>query len=90
VDRLVDLVPILLIGFIAGMVSGALIGGPATGYIASIVVGVAGALVAGWADAALGLGGPSDIVSVILLATVGSVGVRLALRWLAPPRSGSG
>lgn len=75
-----DLVPLLIIGFVAGLASGAVIGGPATGYLASIVVGVAGAVVGAWLCAALGISGPVDDASAFVVAVIGSVAIRLAMR----------
>lgn len=82
-----DLVPLVIIGFIAGLISGAIIGGPATGYLASIVVGIAGALVGGWLNGVLGLGSPRDLASGLVVAVLGSVIVRLVLRATAPGAS---
>lgn len=79
----VEIVPLLCIGFVAGMASGAVIGGPATGYVASIGVGVLGAVVGALLNAALGITGPADILGVVVAATLGAVIVRLVLRGLA-------
>ena len=73
-------VPLLIIGFVAGLISGGIIGGPATGYVASIVVGVAGAVVGGVLSGLLGIGSPGDLVSVLVVAVIGSIGVRIVLR----------
>lgn len=72
--------PLLIIGFVAGMVTGAVIGGPATGYLASIVVGVVGAILGVFVNRMLGISAPADTVGVIVLAIFGSTAVRLALR----------
>jgi uncharacterized membrane protein YeaQ/YmgE (transglycosylase-associated protein family) len=77
-----ELLPLVLIGFVAGMVSGAVVGGPATGYLASVLVGVAGALFGGWLNGALGFGSPGDLVSGLVVAVIGSIAVRLTLRSL--------
>ena len=79
-------VPLLIIGFIAGMVTGAVIGGPATGYLASIAVGVAGAFLGALVSGILGIPGPGDTVSVIVMAILGSTAVRLAMRAAISPR----
>ena len=77
----VDIVPLLIIGLVAGVISGAIVGARgAEGYLASLVVGVAGALVGIWLNALLGFGGPGDVISVIVLATVGAILVRFMLR----------
>jgi len=78
-----DIVPLLCIGFVAGMVSGAVVGGPATGYLASIVVGVAGAFVGAALNSALGISGPADLLSIVVVATLGAAVVRLGLRGIA-------
>ena len=74
------LVPLPIIGFIAGMVTGAVIGGPGTVYLASIAVGVAGAILGAFVSALLGISGPGDTLSAIVLAILGSAAIRLAMR----------
>lgn len=76
-----EILPLLIIGILAGVISGAIVGSRgAEGYLASTVVGVIGAFVGIWLNAQLGFTGPGDVISVLVLATVGAVLVRLALR----------
>jgi uncharacterized membrane protein YeaQ/YmgE (transglycosylase-associated protein family) len=83
-----DLIPILIIGFLAGMISGFVIGGPATGYLASIAVGVAGAFAGALLSAALGIAAPQDTAAELVIATLGSAAVRIAMRAALPTRRG--
>ena len=78
-----DLLPLLIIGLLAGVISGAIVGvRGAEGYLASLVVGVAGMLLAAWLGGVLGFGVPGDLVGGIVLATVGASLVRIGLQAL--------
>ena len=78
-----DLLPLLIIGLLAGVISGAIVGvRGAEGYLASLVVGVVGMLLAAWLSAGLGFGVPGDLVGGVVLATVGASLVRIGLQAL--------
>jgi uncharacterized membrane protein YeaQ/YmgE (transglycosylase-associated protein family) len=69
----------LIIGAIAGWLAGVIVKGGGFGLIGNIVVGIVGALVAGWLLPQLGvafsIGGP--LVTSIVYATIGAVIVLL-------------
>ena len=52
------------------------------GCIATIVVGIVGALIGGWLSTALGLGQVQGFIGALVFATVGAILVRLVLQAL--------
>jgi uncharacterized membrane protein YeaQ/YmgE (transglycosylase-associated protein family) len=77
----VDLVPILIIGFLAGAISGWFVGvRTLQGCLPTIVVGILGAVVGAWLSQQLGFGGPRGPISALVVATIGAVAVRIVLR----------
>lgn len=76
-----DLIYWIIIGFIAGALSGVLVGGrTARGCLPNVVVGILGAIVGGWIAQQLGFpGGPGFVA-----ALVGAVVVRVVLEALSP------
>ncbi len=88
-----ELVPLLVIGFVVGLLTGTLIGGPATGYLASIVVGTAGTLIGVGANSLLGIPGAGETWAILVLGILGSAALRLAMLAAASrrlPRPGGG
>ena len=76
-----EILPLLIIGLLAGVISGAIVGSRgAEGYLASMIIGVVGAFVGIWLNGTLGFSGPGDVISVLVLATVGSILVRVVLQ----------
>jgi len=69
----------LIIGAIAGWLAGVIVKGGGFGLIGNIVVGIVGALVAGWLLPQLGVGFSlgSPLVTSIAYATIGAVIVLL-------------
>ncbi len=86
-----DVVGWIVVGFIAGAISGALLGGStARGCLPNILVGHPrrGASVAGWRPA-MGFTQVSGFIAAIVVAVLGSLVVRLVLsrtRWRGPLR----
>ena len=75
----------IVIGFIAGALSAALVGGrTARGCLPNIVVGVLGAILGGWLARELGFGRAEGIIAVIVVAVLGSVVVRVVLEAVSP------
>ncbi|MEO7071898.1 MAG: GlsB/YeaQ/YmgE family stress response membrane protein [Rhodanobacter sp.] len=70
-----SLLILLLIGAIAGWLAGVLVRGFGFGLIGNIVVGIVGALLAGWLLPMLGLGFStgSPIVTSIIYALIGAI-----------------
>ena len=73
----------IIIGFIAGAISGALIGGrTARGCLPNIVVGILGGVVGGWLAQQMGFTSVNGLIAIIVVATLGSLVVRLILNAL--------
>jgi uncharacterized membrane protein YeaQ/YmgE (transglycosylase-associated protein family) len=76
-----DLVGWIVVGFLAGWISGAVIehGGP-TGCLPNIAVGVLGGILGGWfASEQLHMGGPTSFVGALVVASMGAIVIRLIL-----------
>jgi len=76
----VDFLGWLVVGFIAGWLSGMVVPGrSARGCLPNILVGVLGAIVGGYLARELRLGDPSGFLGAVVVAFVGAVVVRLAI-----------
>ncbi len=70
----------IIVGLIAGALSGALVGGrTARGCLPNIVVGIGGGIIGGWLAQAMGFGPTNGLIAAIVVATLGSIVVRLIL-----------
>ena len=70
----------LVVGFIAGWLSGMVVPGrSARGCLPNILVGVLGAIVGGYLARELRLGDPSGFLGAVVVAFVGAVVVRLLI-----------
>ena len=70
----------IVVGFFAGAISGALVGGrTARGCLPNIVVGVLGGIVGGWLARQMDLGPVEGFIAAVLVATFGALVVRLVL-----------
>jgi uncharacterized membrane protein YeaQ/YmgE (transglycosylase-associated protein family) len=75
-----DLVGWLVVGLIAGWLSGLVVrGSTARGCLPNILVGVLGGIVGGWLARELELGDPRGFLGAVALAFVGAVVVRFLL-----------
>jgi uncharacterized membrane protein YeaQ/YmgE (transglycosylase-associated protein family) len=75
----------IILGFIAGALSGAVVGGrTARGCLPNIVVGVLGAIVGGWLAGQLGFDRPTGFIAAIVVAVIGAIVVRVILEALSP------
>lgn len=65
----------LIVGGVAGFLAGLIVKGYGLGLIGNIVVGIVGAVLAGWLLPTLGLGFSlgSPIITAIVYATIGAV-----------------
>jgi uncharacterized membrane protein YeaQ/YmgE (transglycosylase-associated protein family) len=73
----------IVVGFVAGAISGALVGGrTARGCLPNIVVGILGGVVGGWLAEQMGFEPVSGLITIIVVATLGSIVVRLVLNAL--------
>jgi uncharacterized membrane protein YeaQ/YmgE (transglycosylase-associated protein family) len=73
----------IVVGLIAGAISGALVGGrTARGCLPNIVVGIVGGVIGGWLAQQMGFGPTNGLIAAIVVATLGSIVVRLILNAL--------
>lgn len=78
-----DLVGWLVLGFLAGWLSGLVVPGRAArGCLPNILVGILGAVVGGYFARELGWGDPSGFVGALVLAFIGAVVVRFLLGFI--------
>jgi uncharacterized membrane protein YeaQ/YmgE (transglycosylase-associated protein family) len=74
----------IVVGFLAGAISGALVGGrTARGCLPNIVVGILGGIVGGWIARQLGYTEIEGFISALIFAVVGAAIVRLILNAVA-------
>jgi uncharacterized membrane protein YeaQ/YmgE (transglycosylase-associated protein family) len=77
----------IIIGFIAGALSGAVVGGrTARGCLPNVVVGVLGAIVGGWLAQQLGFEQTQGFIAAVVVAILGAIVVRVILEALSPQR----
>lgn len=75
----------LVLGLLAGGLSGLVVGVRSVqGCLPTIVVGIVGAVVGGWLVEQMGFGQAEGFVGAIVVATLGSIIVRIVLRSLEP------
>lgn len=72
----------LIIGVVAGWLSGLLVRGQGWGLIGDITVGVIGAYVGGWLAGVLGLSIGNGFIASIVTAVIGAVALISAFRVL--------
>lgn len=72
----------LIIGAIAGWLAGLIVKGHGEGLLMNIVIGILGAVIAGWLFPMLGLGmsASAPILGTIIFATLGAVILLVVLR----------
>ena len=75
----------IVLGFLAGALSGAVVGGrTARGCLPNVVVGILGAIVGGWLARQLGFDGPTGFLAAIVVALIGAIVVRVILEAVSP------
>ena len=71
----------IVVGFLAGAISGALVGGrTARGCLPNIVVGILGGIVGGWLAQQMGFSPVNGLIAAIVVAVFGALIVRLVLK----------
>ena len=70
----------IIVGLIAGFITGKLMKGSGFGAIGDIVVGIIGAIVGGFIMRSIGYSGQGGLLYTILVAVVGAVLLTLLLR----------
>src|ERR1035438_3959802 len=63
----------IVVGLVAGWLTGKIMKGSGYGFFVDIIVGIAGALVGGFIARHLGLGAHYGMIATILVATVGAI-----------------
>lgn len=70
----------IVVGFLAGAISGMLVGGKtARGCLPNIVVGILGGVVGGWLATQMGFSQVNGFIAAVVVAILGSLVVRLVL-----------
>lgn len=77
----------IIVGLIAGFITGKLMKGSGFGALGDIVVGIVGAIVGGFIMRSLGYSGEGGLLYTILVAVVGAVLLTLLLRLVTGNRS---
>lgn len=79
----------IIIGIIAGWITGKLMKGSGFGAIMDMIVGLVGALIGGFISSRLGMGGVGDhgLVMSIVIAVVGAVILTLLVRLVTGSRT---
>jgi uncharacterized membrane protein YeaQ/YmgE (transglycosylase-associated protein family) len=75
----------IILGFIAGALSGAVVGGrTARGCLPNVVVGILGAIVGGWLARQMGFEQTQGFIAAIIVAVFGAIVVRVVLEAISP------
>lgn len=76
-----DIIGWLIIGLIAGSISGWVVGlRSVQGCLPTIVVGIIGGVIGGWLVDQMALGRVQGFVGALVVATLGAIAVRIVLR----------
>ena len=74
----------IVVGFLAGAISGALVGGrSARGCLPNVVVGILGGIVGGWLAHQMGFDQTQGFIAAVVVAVFGALVVRLVLNALS-------
>jgi len=81
----------IIVGLIAGWVTGKIMRGEGYGTVVDIIVGIVGAVLGGWIMSALGFSSSGGTIYTILVAILGAVILTCIIRLITGNRSsGSG
>ena len=70
----------IVVGFLAGAISGMLVGGKtARGCLPNIVVGILGGVIGGWLATQMGFTAVNGFIAAVVVAILGSLVVRMVL-----------
>jgi uncharacterized membrane protein YeaQ/YmgE (transglycosylase-associated protein family) len=76
----------IIVGLIAGFITGKLMKGSGFGAIGDIVVGIVGAIVGGFLMQKLGYAGSGGLIYTVIVAVIGAVILTLLLRLITGNR----
>lgn len=82
-----DIIWWIVVGLIAGFITGKLMKGSGFGALMDIVVGIVGAIVGGFIMRALGFAGQGGLIYTIIVAVIGAVLLTLVIRLITGSRS---
>jgi uncharacterized membrane protein YeaQ/YmgE (transglycosylase-associated protein family) len=77
----------ILVGLVAGWITGKLMKGGGYGFILDIILGIVGAVVGGYIATALGISPQGGLIYTILIAVGGAVLVVFAVRLITGKRA---
>jgi uncharacterized membrane protein YeaQ/YmgE (transglycosylase-associated protein family) len=77
----------IIVGLIAGFITGKLMKGSGFGAIGDIIVGIIGAIVGGFIMQRLGYAGSGGLIYTVIVAIVGAVLLTLLLRLITGNRA---
>ena len=77
----------IIVGLIAGFITGKLMKGSGFGALGDIVIGIIGAIVGGYIMRALGYSGQGGMIYTVIVAVVGAVLLTLLLRLVTGNRA---
>jgi len=77
----------IIVGLIAGFITGKLMKGSGFGALGDIVVGIVGAIVGGFIMQKLGYAGSGGLIYTVFVAVIGAVLLTLLLRLVTGNRS---
>jgi uncharacterized membrane protein YeaQ/YmgE (transglycosylase-associated protein family) len=77
----------IIVGLIAGFITGKIMKGSGFGTLMDIVVGIIGAIIGGFIMRALGFAGEGGMIYTILIAVVGAVLLTLLIRLITDNKS---
>ncbi len=63
----------LVVGLVAGWLTGKIMGGPGKGFLMDIIIGIAGAFVGGFIMRLVGFSSEGGYIYTILVATLGAI-----------------
>jgi uncharacterized membrane protein YeaQ/YmgE (transglycosylase-associated protein family) len=75
-----SLLPILLVGLVAGWLAGQLVDGTGFGVIGDLIIGIIGAFTGNWLLPQLGLYLGAGLIGAIVNATIGAIVLLLIIR----------
>ena len=76
----------IIVGLIAGFLTGKIMRGKGFGFFVDIAVGIVGACIGGWLMSLLGAAGGGGMIYTIIVATVGAIILTWLLRLITGKR----
>ena len=77
----------IIVGLIAGFITGKLMKGSGYGAIMDIIIGIVGAIIGGYIMRALGYAGSGGLIYTIVVAVIGAVLLTLVVRLITGGRT---